>query len=55
MGEEDQLVSYRVVMIIVITLSDFKIYCGTVNFTENLGRTTIKIIIVREPNARLCK
>lgn len=34
--------SYRAVMPILIKLSELRMYCGTVSFTENFGRTTIK-------------
>ena len=34
--------SYRVVMPILIKLSELRMYGGTVSLTENFGRTTIK-------------
>ena len=35
--------SYRVVMPILIKLSELRMYGGTVSLTENFGRTTIKL------------
>ena len=34
--------SYRVVMPILIKLSELRMYGGTVSLTENFGKTTIK-------------